>query len=593
MRIRSFRPAAAAAAFACALAVCTLPTAALAQAAAPVGALSLPQALLAARENLDVTLARQGVLAARADILAANRAPYPVASARASQIDLHNGIGGGNLLTGKRIEKYIGLDWTYERGNKRELRTAAAQRLADAAEAELTDIRVQQQLGALGAWVDLLAAQERLGEVQEVVRSASSLAEIARRRVSAGDLAAQDQSRAEIEAQRAASDLRGAGLERDRAAVVLGVFLGSPAPLGLRAEGGWPALDDARRPAVDIPVLVEQRADVRAADARLAAAQALFQGALATRKADVTVGASAGHYPGTSTALVELRVQMPLFWGYYQQGEIARAQAQLSQAESYAARLRIAASAELQRLRQEALSAAARARSYETDILPRARRVAEQAEFAFKRGALSLTDVLDARRTLRTTLIEALAARAEYARADGAWQLRTQPTAFGLPEDATPVGTNAAAAAAAGGGYPPGATPLPVGGMPSPAGAAAARPGAAAAGLGSGAAGAAATTGAAGVSPAMPGQGLPGPGASPAPGASGAAGAALRPGAEGVPPAPDAVSPDTPLVLPPAPALPTTVPGAAPAGAGAGLPSPARAPSPRPGDAAAIPSRGR
>ena len=51
----------------------------------------------------------------------------------------------------------------------------------------------------------------------------------------------------------------------------------------------------------------------------------------------------------------------------------SRAQAQLSQAESFAARLRIAASAELQRLRQEALSAAARARSYEVDIQPRAR----------------------------------------------------------------------------------------------------------------------------------------------------------------------------------------------------------------------------
>ncbi len=536
MRTRQFRRAAARAVAACALAApAWLPPSANAQVALPPGPLSLSQALLVARENLDVTLARQGATAARADILAANRAPYPVLSAKASQIDLQNGIGSGNLVTAKRIDKSIGLDWTYERGNKRELRTTAAQRVAEAAEADLADIRVQQQLGALGAYFDLLAAQERIAEVQEVARSAGVLSDTARRRVQAGDLAAQDQSRTEIEAQRAALDLRGAQLERDRSAIGLGVFLGAPAPLGLVAGGSWPPLDNAERAAVDLAALVEQRADVRAADARLAAAQALYQGALASRKADVTVGASVDHYPDTSTRLVELRVQMPLFWGYAQQGEIARGQALLTQAESAASRTRLAATAELQRLRQESLSAAARARSYETDILPRARRVAEQAEFAFQRGASSLTDLLDARRTLRATLLDALIARADFAKADGAWQLRTQPSAFGLPGETAP--------------------PLPVG---------TAYPGAV---------------------PATPAtRALPA--ASTTPAATGNAAGAPPPGALAPP------SPGVPATAPATPAAPTS-----PALPGGGAPSvltPAPAPSPRPGDAAATtPLRGR
>jgi hypothetical protein len=37
-----------------------------------------------------------------------------------------------------------------------------------------------------------------------------------------------------------------------------------------------------------------------------------------------------------------------------------------------------------------------------------------------------LTDLLDARRTLRTVLLEALAARSDLAKAAGAWQLRTR-----------------------------------------------------------------------------------------------------------------------------------------------------------------------
>jgi cobalt-zinc-cadmium efflux system outer membrane protein len=38
-----------------------------------------------------------------------------------------------------------------------------------------------------------------------------------------------------------------------------------------------------------------------------------------------------------------------------------------------------------------------------------------------------LTDLLDARRTLRATLIEAAFTRADYAKAYVAWRLRTTP----------------------------------------------------------------------------------------------------------------------------------------------------------------------
>ena len=82
---------------------------------------------------------------------------------------------------------------------------------------------------------------------------------------------------------------------------------------------------------------------------------------------------------------------------------------------------------DLQRLHLEAQSSAQRAHGYLSDILPAARKVVEGAELAYHKGALSLSDLLDARRTLRATLIEALTARADAAKAQGAWQLRTQP----------------------------------------------------------------------------------------------------------------------------------------------------------------------
>lgn len=397
-------------------------------AAAPLP-VSLQQAMQAARDNLDVALARRYVAAARADVLSADRTPFPTLSASVSQIDLQNGNGTGNLLHERTIDKSVGLDWTWERGNKRELRTRTAQRAADAAQADLDETGTQQQLSALTGFYDLLAAQERVAAVAQIERNAAELAGIAARRLQAGDLSAQETARTEIEAQRARSDLRLAELELQRAALVLWQLTSlAEAPEQMRARSDWPALPDALTTTTELDALIEARADVRAARARVEAARAALDSSSAQKKSDITWGVSYDHYPGTSTALVALRMSMPLQWGYGYEGEIGRSTAQLAQAQDILEKTRRLARLELQRLQHEVQSTAARAQAYDSEILPRARRVAEGAELAYRKGALSLTDLLDARRTLRATVLDAVAARNEHAKALGAWQLRS-----GLP----------------------------------------------------------------------------------------------------------------------------------------------------------------
>ena len=392
---------------------------------------SLEQALRAARNNLDVSLARRALAAAQGDVLAADHAPAPTIIAKAASIDLQNGIGGGNLFSQKRIDKSIGVDWIWERGNKRELRTASAQRSAAAAQADIEDIAAQQQLATASSYFDLLAVQERISQVEAIARSAGQLADTATRRVKAGDLAAQDQARLEIEAQRATTDLLTAQLDRKRAALALAQLTGYTGANMLAAQADWPntlAVDAASEGTV-LYTAVEARPEVRAALQRVEAARAALYLAAAQKKADVTLGTTYDHFPGTSTRLLELRLQVPLygaFGGYNFQGEIARAQAQLEQAEDQLEKTRRTASADLQRLQQDRQGAAARALSYEATILPRARKVAEMAELAYSKGAMSLTELIDVRRTLRTILIEDLAARTDHAKAAQAWAIRQE-----------------------------------------------------------------------------------------------------------------------------------------------------------------------
>lgn len=62
----------------------------------------------------------------------------------------------------------------------------------------------------------------------------------------------------------------------------------------------------------------------------------------------------------------------------------------------------------------------------EGGLLADAERVAKAAELAYGKGAMSLMDLLDARRTLRQIQIEAGSARADYAKALSDWQVQAK-----------------------------------------------------------------------------------------------------------------------------------------------------------------------
>jgi cobalt-zinc-cadmium efflux system outer membrane protein len=53
--------------------------------------LGLAQVLEAARQNLDVSIAQQNLAAAQADVVSADRAPFPIFTAKTSQMYLDKG----------------------------------------------------------------------------------------------------------------------------------------------------------------------------------------------------------------------------------------------------------------------------------------------------------------------------------------------------------------------------------------------------------------------------------------------------------------------------------------------------------------------
>jgi len=388
--------------------------------------LGLQEVLQAARQSPEVLAAQRAVNAARAEVLSADRAPAPTLSAGVASIDLQNGNGSGSFWSQKRIDKSLGLDWTWERGNKRALRTETAAHSANAAQADSQEVLLLQQINAQAAFYDLLAAQQRLQAVQAIGQSAKQLAHSAQLRLKAGDLSAQDAARIQVEAERSRAEEQSAALDRQQAVWALSQFTGLAVPRGgWQVQGEWPAstADTAQADAL-LETLIEQRPDVIAARERLAAAQTALQSAQALRQADPSIGTSFDHFPGTSTRLMALRISMPLNGWQRFDGDIARALAQEEQSQALLQKTLLQAHADLGALVQARQISAQRLQIFESSILIQATQVAAQAETAYNKGGLTLTDLLDARRTLKTIQLEALAARNAHAKALGAWQLR-------------------------------------------------------------------------------------------------------------------------------------------------------------------------
>ena len=395
---------------------------------AMAGTLSLAQVLEAAKLNATARISQQDLAAAKSDILSANRAPLPTFFAKAAATDTGNGIGSAGLPAGnfpRRTDKSLGLDWTYERGGKRALRTEAAQLNAQAAQAEYAETQILQQMMAKDLYFDLLSAQERTQHLNAIAVAAEATANSAKVRQKAGDLSAQDMMRVEIDAERAMADYRKSLLDEKRASLNLIQTLSMASAQTVVLSKDWPQVSNIPlQPSQSLNDWVSGRPDVLAYQLRFQASQALLENAKALGKIDPTIGMSVDSNPSTQKRLTELRVQFPLQMKSTYEGEIGRASAQYFQAQTQWEQAKLNAEAEWQSMREAYATSMARHTIYVQDILPRAQKVLAQAELAYAKGAIPLVDLLDARRTLKTSLLEALEVQAEHAKTFTALQLR-------------------------------------------------------------------------------------------------------------------------------------------------------------------------
>lgn len=398
--------------------------------------LSLQQAeQLFAGGNRELLAAKRAVEGAEADTLIAGQRPNPVLSLGLSSVNVNRGQGnqnqsGANGLWDKTYNSALQVSQLYERGNKRELRTAVAESAVKASGFDLKETYRQQALTMATAYYDLKLAQETLLIQQANVGAYDKTLQAAQLRLKAGDVASADVARIRVDALRASNDLRQAEATLQKAQAMLAYLLGKDQDAArLYVTDPWPSLlADPSSDSENSWLL--QRSDVQAADARMEQAQRARKLAESLKTRDLTWSLAYQHFPGqepgSAPDTVGAAVSIPLFTNYQYEGEAARAEVGYTSAMEAKEQVRAAAVAEMRRAKADLQAAVDKNRRFDQSILSEAQKASDAAEFAYQHGAMSVMDLLDARRILRTLQLEAVCVKADYAKSLSAWLAATR-----------------------------------------------------------------------------------------------------------------------------------------------------------------------
>jgi cobalt-zinc-cadmium efflux system outer membrane protein len=365
----------------------------------------------------DVSSARRALEGARADLVTAGVTPAMQLSLNTLAIN-PNQMGHGGPWS-RPFDTILRLEQTLERGDKRAWRTKVAEAGVAAANLEVqATARLQSAAAAVAYW-RLKLAQAQTDIARDNARLAAQGRDIALERLARGDLSRLETTRLSVEADRAANELAQSELQLQQARQRLRQVLAlerDERTAALTADDPWP--DDQRAIPLDhalIQTAVARRPEVRAAQERVAQAEAAVSLAEAQRKADITVGVQFEHEPPVGQRLWGIGVSVPLGVADRQAGPLAKALVQLEDARAEHERTLATAHAELENLLATWEITRTRLMRIERQLLPQAREALKASEYARTQGALGLQDLLDARRTLHAVELEHVAAQADHA----------------------------------------------------------------------------------------------------------------------------------------------------------------------------------
>ncbi len=376
--------------------------------------IDLEQAIqLAVAHNHALKAAENLILQSQAEEITASIRPNPVFTYDDLFVPIFSPHQFNTSTLDNITEFDLGLSYTFERGHKRQARIAAARDATSVTRSQAKDTErglifnvAQQFFGVLLAKSNLEFAKQNLASFEQTVNLSDT-------RYKAGAISEADLLKIKLQVLQFQTDVSAAQLSLVQSRASLRQFVGYesvPADYEVIGELAYAPLHGNQE---DLQSLaLKQRPDLLAAQQGVTAAQSQYQLAKANGKRNLTTSLDYSHVAAVNSAGFALNIEIPIF--DRNQGEIARthyaisASQELQTAASETVLTDVANSYQAMQTNDQIVQL------YTSGYLQQAQDSRDISEYAYKRGAASLLDFLDAERSYRATQLAYRQALASY-----------------------------------------------------------------------------------------------------------------------------------------------------------------------------------
>jgi outer membrane protein, heavy metal efflux system len=364
---------------------------------------TLDQAVdLALAHNHSLQAQRTLILQNQAQEITANLRPNPTFDFDSQFIPIFSPqfFSADNLDQSQQFD--VGIGYLFERGHKRQRRLQAARDATSVTRAQTTDQERTLAFNVGQQFVSVLLAESTLRFALEDLKSFQQTVDIGEAQYKGGAISEADFLKIKLQLLQFQTDVSAARLSRVQALVSLRELLGYeavPAEFDVVGDLAYQplkgGLEDLQAKALS------ERPDLRAANLGVTAAQSQILLAKANAKVDVNGTYDFTHVAGENTASIFVNFELPVF--NRNQGEIARTNYALTQFQQLQRSANevvmgdVASAYEAVKSNDEVLQL------YVSGYLKQAQDSRDISEYAYRHGAVSLLDFLDAERSYRAT----------------------------------------------------------------------------------------------------------------------------------------------------------------------------------------------
>jgi cobalt-zinc-cadmium efflux system outer membrane protein len=376
--------------------------------------ISLDQAIdLALVHNHSLKASRTQILQNQAQEITANLRPNPTLGMDTQFVPFFSPqyFSSDNLNQTQQFD--LGLSYLFERGHKRQHRLQAARDQTAVTRAQIADAERTLIFNVGQQFISVLLAESTLQFALEALKGFHQTVDISQEQFKAGYIGEGDYLKIKLQLLQFETDVSSARLAKVQALTSLRQFLGYDAvPVDYDVIGDL-SYQPVQARVEDLQArALKERPDIRAAELGITAAHSQLLLAKANAKVDVNGTYDFTHVSGENTASIFANFELPIF--NRNQGEIARTKYAFTQAQEQQQSASDTVLSDVANAYEAVKSNDEVVKLYTSGYLKQAQDSRDISEYAYKRGAASLLDFLDAERSYRSTQLAYRQALASY-----------------------------------------------------------------------------------------------------------------------------------------------------------------------------------